>query len=358
MSFERRDFLKGLAAAGLFALGSGVAGPLIKVADAAAGKKINFGKCKSVKVTCISETAWFDPAIMLKDIQDTGGAMVSSYDHPWTQSNIGGYAALIEVEGMDGVTRNILMDACWTQSWADYSFAKVGVDKMLEDKKIDVLVITHEHHDHYWGIKSVLKRYENIPIVFPNTFYPEGKLIMDGKYKNDVAMVENDIPAAGERIELGPDQPYKLFDGVLVKMYDLPIMNRVRGEQNLYFNIEGKGILCVSGCCHMGIMNMLKWAERNIEEFKPYAAYGGLHIAAFENWDPKFDDIIRGVKKMNLGKLACNHCAGWVWAQKAFEAGVPIVLGTNTYTQYERTPVIGQGAKDNVFMRNGDVHVF
>lgn len=357
MSTNRRDFIKNSLVTGLFTAGVGF-GPLIKKGYATPAKKVEFGTCKSVKVTCISETAWFDPAIMLHDIQSTGGAMVSSYAHPWTQSNIGGYAALIEVEQLDGTMHNILMDACWTQEWADYSFHKVGVDKMLEDKKIDILVITHEHHDHYWGLKSVLKRYEDIPIIFPNTFYPEGKLLMDGKYKNDIAMVENDIPAKGERIELGPDQPYKLFDGVLVKMYDLPIMNRVRGEQNLYFNIKDKGILCVSGCCHMGILNMLKWAQRNIEGFKPYAAYGGLHIAAFENWDPKFVDIIRGVKRMGLEKLACNHCAGWVWAQKAHDMGLPIVLGSDKYKEYKRLPVTGEGAKENVFMRNGDVHLF
>jgi 7,8-dihydropterin-6-yl-methyl-4-(beta-D-ribofuranosyl)aminobenzene 5'-phosphate synthase len=357
MSITRRDFLKGAGIAGVATLVPAIP-PLIRKGYAAAPQKLDFGYCKSVKVTCISETAWFDPARMLKDIQDTGGAMVSSYAHPWTQTNIGGYAALLEVTQLDDSKHTILMDACWTQEWADYSFNKAGVDTLLEEKKIDVMVITHEHHDHYWGLKSVLKRYQNIPIVFPNTFYPEGKALMEGKYKNDVAMVENDIPATGERIELGPDKPYKLFDGVLVKMYDLPIMNRVRGEQNLYFNIKDKGILCVSGCCHMGIMNMLKWAERNIDGFKPYAAYGGLHIAAFENWDPKFDDIIRGVKRMNLEKLACNHCAGWVWAQKAHESGVPIVLGTDTYKSYKTLPVIGQGAKDNVFMRNGDVHLF
>ena len=69
MSFERRDFIKGVAATDLLTLGSGIAGPLIKIADATSSKEMDFGKCESVKVTCISETAWFDPARRLKDIQ-------------------------------------------------------------------------------------------------------------------------------------------------------------------------------------------------------------------------------------------------------------------------------------------------
>jgi len=355
---NRRDFLKDMAVAGTtIGVASTGIGPLIKKGYAAQ-KKEDIGQCKSVKVTCVSETAWFDSARMLQDIKDTGGAMVSSYAHPWTQENIGGYSALIEVEQLDGSKHTILMDTNWRQDWCDYVFQKSGVDKLLENKKIDIMVITHEHHDHYWGIKSTLKRWQNIPLVIPSTFYPEGKLLLAGKYKNDVAKVDNDIPHTGPLEVLGPDRLLKLYPGVAVKMFDLPIMNRVRGEQNFYFNIKDKGIVTVTGCCHAGVINLMTWAQRNIEGAKPYGCYGGFHIAAFENWDPKFDDIIKAVKKLDIQKLGCNHCTGWVWAQKARAEGLPIVLGTQKYKEYKRTPTTGPGAKDNVYLRNGDEIVF
>jgi 7,8-dihydropterin-6-yl-methyl-4-(beta-D-ribofuranosyl)aminobenzene 5'-phosphate synthase len=98
---HRRDFLKGMAASGAaLALGGlEVAG----VADNAwAGpSKVDIGQCKSVKITCVSETSWFDSAKMAQDIKNGGGAMVSHYDIPWSQDNIGGYSALIEVEHLD-----------------------------------------------------------------------------------------------------------------------------------------------------------------------------------------------------------------------------------------------------------------
>ena len=355
---QRRDFLKSMVATGaaITVAGMGV-GPVVKKGWGAR-KKEDIGQCKSVKVTCVSETAWFDSPRMLADIKETGGAMVSSYAHPWTQENLGGYCALVEVEQLDGSKHTILMDTCWRQDWADYVFQKSGVDTLLEKKKIDLMVVTHEHHDHFWGIKSTLKRYQNIPMVIPNTFYPEGKLLLAGKYKNDIAKVDNNIPHTGPLTELGPDQFMKVYPGVAIKMYDLPIMNRVRGEMNLFFNVRDKGLVTVTGCCHMGILNMLYWAERNIEGAKPYGAYGGLHIAAFENWDPKFDDIIKGVKKMGLEKIACNHCTGWVWATKARQEGLPIVLGTQKYKEYRKIPTTGPGAKENVYLRNGDVIVF
>jgi 7,8-dihydropterin-6-yl-methyl-4-(beta-D-ribofuranosyl)aminobenzene 5'-phosphate synthase len=106
------------------------------------------------------------------------------------------------------------------------------------------------------------------------------------------------------------------------------------------------------------MLTMLNWAARNIEGYKPYGCYGGLHIAAFENWDPKFDDIIAGAKKMQLQKLGCNHCTGWVWAQKARDSGLPIVLGSQKYKEYKKLPTTGPGATENVYLRNGDVIVF
>jgi 7,8-dihydropterin-6-yl-methyl-4-(beta-D-ribofuranosyl)aminobenzene 5'-phosphate synthase len=356
---KRRSFLKGLATTGVAAVG--MAGPSVAPwvrKGMAAIKKQDIGECKSVKITCVSETSWFDSPRMLQDIKDAGGAMVSMYDIPWTQENIGGYLALIEVEQLDGTKHTIQMDTGWEQGWTDYVMQKSGLDKLLQDKKIDVLVITHEHEDHYWGVKSTLKRYQNIPMVIPNTFYPEGKALLAGKYKNDKAKVYNDIPHKGEVTEVGPDKLLKLYPGVVVKMFDIPILLKTRGEECLFFNVKDKGIVSVTGCCHMGLLTMLNWAARNIEGYKPYGCYGGLHIAAFENWDPKFDDIIAGAKRIGLKHMACNHCTGWIWAQKAKDMGLPIVLGSQKYREYKKLPTTGPGAKENVFLRNGDMIVF
>ncbi|MCE5283621.1 MAG: twin-arginine translocation signal domain-containing protein [Deltaproteobacteria bacterium] len=353
---QRRDFLKGLAVTGA-AAGVGGLGPLVGKGFAA--KKLeNIGECKSVKVTCVSETSWFDSPRMLQDIKDGGGAMVSMYDIPWTQSNIGGYVALIEVEQLDGSKHVIQLDTGWHQDWTDYVLDKSGLTALLSSKKVDALVMSHEHEDHYWALRSTLKRYQNIPMVIPNTFYPEGKAMLKGKYKNDKAHVWNDIPHTGELVEVSGDKIYKMYPGVAVKMFDIPIMLKTRGEQALFFNVKDKGVVSVTGCCHMGLLTMLSWAARNIEGYKPYGCYGGLHIAAFENWDPKFDDIIKGAKKIGLQKMGCNHCTGWIWAQKAKDEGLPIVLGTQKYKEYKKTPTTGPGAKENVYLRNGDTITF
>ena len=195
--------------------------------------------------------------------------------------------------------------------------------------------MSHEHEDHYWGLKSTLKRYQNIPMVIPNTFYPEGKVLLAGKYKNDKPTSTTTSLIRGTR-RSGSGQDHQALPRRRRQDVRYPDHAATRGEQCLFFNIKDKGVVTVTGCCHMGLLTMLNWAARNIEGYKPYGCYGGLHIAAFENWDPKFDDIIKGAKKMGLQKMGCNHCTGWIWAQKAHDMGLPIVLGTQKYKEYQK----------------------
>jgi replication protein C-like len=37
-----------------------------------------------------------------------------------------------------------------------------------------------------------------------------------------------------------------------------------------------------------------------------------------------------------MEKMGCNHCTGWMWAEKAITHGVPIVKGTDAYLSYPK----------------------
>jgi 7,8-dihydropterin-6-yl-methyl-4-(beta-D-ribofuranosyl)aminobenzene 5'-phosphate synthase len=136
---ERRDFLKGLAVTGAgVAISGGV--NLLSKAHAQKGKE-DFGEVKSVKVHCISETSWFDNATLGADIKKAGGINTNQYDVAYTKENLGGFAALVEVEALDGKKTKYLLDTGWNNDWMDYVFAKDGIDKMLKDKEIKTLII-------------------------------------------------------------------------------------------------------------------------------------------------------------------------------------------------------------------------
>jgi len=82
--------------------------------------------------------------------------------------------------------------------------------------------------------------------------------------------------------------PHLLFPGCASVTFDQPIFLKTHGEQVLYVNVEGKGIVTITGCCHPGVLGLLDYAKENFEGFAAFhGVYGGLHIAPFEEWGPR-----------------------------------------------------------------------
>jgi 7,8-dihydropterin-6-yl-methyl-4-(beta-D-ribofuranosyl)aminobenzene 5'-phosphate synthase len=362
---KRRSFLKSMTAAGVTTLLSGT-GAFTRNAEARG--KVDFGQVKSVKVDVLSETSWFDNDNLKKHIVDYGGSMTNQYDIPWDWDNAGGYMALLTVTTLEGKERKILMDSGWNNDWVDYIYEMNGIPGMLKSGEIELMILSHWHLDHYWGIESTLKHKPDITMYAPKTYYPEDMKLLKGghltakdKEGKEIHICKNDQPHTGKLVLCDPngnegDGIYRIMPGVALRNFDVPILLRVRGENVLYFNVKDKGIVTVTGCCHPGILSLFSYARKNFKGYKPYGCYGGLHITLFETWDPKFDDIIKGVKAFNIQKLACNHCTGWIWAEKAAAAGVPIVKGTDKFKTYKRTSTVATGS--NAFLTNGDSVVF
>jgi 7,8-dihydropterin-6-yl-methyl-4-(beta-D-ribofuranosyl)aminobenzene 5'-phosphate synthase len=380
-SISRRDFAKGVAvgtmAGAVGAMGVYSYSPWRKQHfDRTAAPKEDIGEVKSVKVTNISETSWFDNKALMGDIKGAGGLLVNQYTYNWppfaqvkgklgkgsyedgvkqikaflpgkledawafqmenavNPGNAGGFSALIEVETLEGEVKRILLDSGWSFDWIDKAFRREGIDKLLADGKIDYFVLSHEHFDHFWGSPVVFKYAPTVRTLYPKGFYPEG---MDY------------LKAAGHRGELIETKPglHKLFAGAALYNFQTPIICRVFGEQSLFFNVKDKGLVTVTGCCHQGILQFASAAQRAVQSKKLYGLYGGLHVSPFEEWDPKYDDLVAVFKKWGFEKVACNHCTGILTARKLIEAGIPIVQGTARYR-----------SKDTAYLGNGDQIVF
>ena len=218
---DRREFMKGAA----LGVGAGVLGSMglysyspLRRAFLPEVKRgtADIGVCKSVKVTNISETSWFDNGIFMNDVTGAGGLLVDQYTFNWAPFGngkgvgkgtfeeglkrikhllphkideawaiakencvhadiAGGYSCLVEIESMEGETTRYLFDTGWNYDWMDTCFKREGIDVMLADNKIDAFIQTHEHMDHYWGFPVVTKYNPNIHVYTPNTFYPAGK---------------------------------------------------------------------------------------------------------------------------------------------------------------------------------------
>jgi 7,8-dihydropterin-6-yl-methyl-4-(beta-D-ribofuranosyl)aminobenzene 5'-phosphate synthase len=379
---SRRNFIKG----GTLGLGAGLFGSmgLFSYSDFRQSflpkverKMADFGVCKSVKVTNISETSWFDNGVFMEDVRGAGGLLVDQYTFNWAPlgngkgvgkgvyseaiarlksylpdklekaweiaqessinpQNPGGFSCLIEVESMEGEKTRYLMDTGWSYQWMDEAFQREGVDQMLANNEIKALLLTHEHMDHYWGVPVPMKYRPDIHVYHPSTFFPEGK-----QYLKDAGHV-------GKVTEV-PKGLYEVQPGMALYMFDVPIILRVFGEMSLYFNVKDLGLVSVTGCCHQGIILFADTAYRELkyERDKFYGLYGGLHISPFEDWDPKYDDLVIGLKKWELEKIGCNHCTGITTARKFVDVHYPVVRGTARFR-----------SKSDVYLGNSDTITF
>lgn len=332
--------------------------------------KIDIGAVRELKVDVLTETGWFDDARFKQDMTAGGGSEQTQYKITWDAENAGGYAALLTVTLLDGDQRKILLDTGWNTTWMDYVFARHGVDTMLERGEIDFMVLSHWHLDHFWGIESTLKHNSRIKIYAPATWRAEDRALLrekahiqtegrDGRGK--VSICKNGVSHEGELILTdveGEDGSgvYRLMPGVALHMFDASMLLQVRGENVLYVNVADKGVVTVTGCGHPGIMNLLDFARNMIAAPGLYGCYGGLHLSIFDTWKPEFDSIIDEIKRLGMKKMGCNHCTGWMWAEKAATHGVPIVKGSDAYLAYPKHSAQAKGS--HAFLGNGDSVTF
>jgi 7,8-dihydropterin-6-yl-methyl-4-(beta-D-ribofuranosyl)aminobenzene 5'-phosphate synthase len=329
----RRNFIMGL---GIGVPALYLSTTLSNFQESGVGIKVDVGECKSIRICCISETSWFDDVQLMKDIVKAGGMSANQYFVQWDPKNSGGYSALIEVEALTGTWRRFLLDAGWNPGWMVYSFMREGIDDMLRKNDIEFLYVSHEHMDHFWGLPVILQYRPNLKVIISKGYSQEGKSIFqEGGHK-------------GELLELGSGRVHKLFPGCASATFDIPLLIGVQGEQNLFFNVKGKGLIIVTACCHVGILNLIKYAQERIHDGdKLYGLYGGLHISPFGEWNPNLNTVITGLQTRQLQKVAANHCTGRIATQRMAAANIPIVKGTAKY-----------GSRNDFYLGNGDEVIF
>jgi len=299
---------------------------------------VSLGLLKHMRITCISEVGWQDTPTLLGDIAAAGGMTTSQYELPWPpfgelhSANAAGSSALIEAETQDGQRHRVLFDTGWNPAWMERRFTEEGIDRLLAEGAIDCLVISHEHFDHFWGIGVTLRYCPALPIYVPEGFQPEGlRLIQHHGHTGPV-------------IRVPPQQPLRLFPGCALVQFPMQTLLRIQGENVLYFEVQNRGLVMVTGCGHGGVLNLLDYARRTFAGGEHlYAVYGGLHIAPFDDWNQDKDLLIAALAAYRIQHFGCNHCTGSLAVEKMLAAGLPVVRGSAR-----------NGSKTDLFLGNGD----
>jgi len=309
-------------------------------------ERIDFGACRSLKVTCVSEVGWADSGEILEDIDSGGGALTSQWRIPWREANARGSCNLLEIEGLDGARRRLLIDAGWSRAYKRVRFAATGDAPLIAGGEVEALFLTHEHMDHLFGVQAVLELKPDITIYIPSTFHVEADRFLRGEAFPE-AHADNLVGARGEILRLEPGGVHVLAPGVAAVGFDLPIILGV-AEQSLYVNVEREGLVAVTGCGHHTLEHIVEFArERLARGDNLYGLYGGLHMAPFGALAPDQADRVRKMSGYGFRRIGCNHCTGLSAVELMVELGLPVVRGTGR-----------DGSKSDLYVGNGDTVSF
>ncbi|MCW2284001.1 7,8-dihydropterin-6-yl-methyl-4-(beta-D-ribofuranosyl)aminobenzene 5'-phosphate synthase [Rhodoblastus acidophilus] len=310
-------------------------------------EKIDFGACRAITVTCVSEIGWASNDGLMRDIAAGGGMAASQWHMPWREENARGSCSLLEIDGLDGARRRFLIDSGWSRDYMRARFAATGVDQMLRAGEIEAVFLTHEHMDHLFGLQAVLELKPDITIYVPSTFTDDACRFIAGADVPD-AHAGNAAPHRGALIRLEPGRVHALAPGLAAVGFDLPIILGVAGEQSLYARIEHKGLVAVTGCGHQGVERIMDFAREHLAEgTQVYGLYGGLHLAPFGPLSPEKEATVREMGKYRLQRIACNHCTGLPAVERMIELGYPVVRGSGR-----------DGSISDLYVGNGDTVTF
>ena len=188
-----------------------------------------------------------------------------------------GFSCLIE-----GTEKTILFDTGTDPHILMHNVKQMNVDL----KKIEQIVISHNHGDHTGGLSDVLAGNPNVTVYLPMSF-PSDFVRGVERYKATVKSV---------------DDPVEICRGVFLTG---EMQGRVR-EQSLIINSQ-RGLVIVTGCSHQGIVNVLERAKE-IMDRPIYLVFGGFHLG--DTPEGALREIIRSFGELGVKKCGATHCTG------------------------------------------------
>ena len=250
--------------------------------------------------------------------------------------------------------RTILLDFGYSP---DALLNNIGILK-VDPAKVDALIVSHGHHDHYGGLQGFLDKYRSAlspdlklyaggednfchrvsPAAVQGQFTDFGQLDRRELVAHKVTTVLCETPTvvAGhafttgqikrrsiERILPNTFVERGIKDGLgcdathysAAELAGKPIPDEHVHEHATCFNIRGKGLVVISSCGHVGIVNSVRQAQEVSGIEKVHAIVGGFHLGPA----PKeyLAQIVAEIRKLEPDVVIPMHCSGLNFALEA-----------------------------------------
>jgi 7,8-dihydropterin-6-yl-methyl-4-(beta-D-ribofuranosyl)aminobenzene 5'-phosphate synthase len=239
-----------------------------------------------------------------------------------------GFSALVTVRS-GGTSSSILYDAGLTPSALGRNLAVLDVP--VNDLR--AIVISHGHVDHHGGLEGLFRRHgaARLPLIIHPEAWRERKVVFPTGVE-----VRLPPPSRGdlerEGVQLIEERSETLLlDGSLLvsgqvervtpfeKGFPVHYARSNGGwepdpliwdDQNVIVNVQGKGLVIVSGCSHAGAVNVVRNAQRLTGERRIAGFVGGLHLTG-GLFEAIIADTVEELTAADVGRVLPAHCSGW-----------------------------------------------
>ena len=228
----------------------------------------------------------------------------------------------------NGERSQLLLDAGYSPVAAPRNLRTMGLDGQFDS--VAGFIISHGHEDHVGSTVELAKMAGSPPVVIhPEAFrHPRFFRADDGTaYRIPELLTRRDLEEAGIDV-LETDTPQVLDEMFLVTgeiprvtpfEHGLPgsvhevdgelVPDEVIDDQAVVVDVDGHGLVVISGCAHAGIVNTVLHA-RTLTGGRPiYAVVGGFHLSG----NPFRDAIaptLDAIERERPARIVPMHCTG------------------------------------------------
>lgn len=208
------------------------------------------------------------------------------------------------------------------------------LNKTLRD--IDMIVISHGHHDHGNDVIPILDYIgrKGITVIIHS-------LAFDRKADIRMNSTKNDLIDKGANLILR-DEPFMIYKGIwfsggIPRRRENPtypvrddstgkVVDEVLDDTALYLNGKKGGII-LTGCGHSGILNIIEHAKEILGTNKISAIIGGLH--GISQQEEELKETASAILKREVDILAPCHCSGpFIYLLAGHRGFIDVGVGT------------------------------
>jgi 7,8-dihydropterin-6-yl-methyl-4-(beta-D-ribofuranosyl)aminobenzene 5'-phosphate synthase len=229
-----------------------------------------------------------------------------------------GFSALINISKSEqsntyeNYNKKLLFDTGVSENGVIHNADIFGIDL----GKIDGIILSHGHFDHFAGLVNILKRMSSSPrqtsnhsvdiFTHPDAFLRRWEIFPDGKKAKSPILDEQQLQQleakihknTGVRCLPSEESPLLAITGEIpretsfekgfpyqyaedsdneIKLVPDPL---IKDDQAIIVNVEDKGLVVLTGCSHAGVINTINYAKKVTGINRIYAVVGGFHLPA------------------------------------------------------------------------------